>query len=238
MRIEIIGKSDIGKKRTTNEDAFLIQADQNLVIVADGVGGLQAGQIASQLAVREIQTYLQGQAFTPEILSQSVQKANGVIYHTGFTDAQQTGMATTINVVAFTDGQVRIAHVGDSRTYRFHKGLLEVITQDHNVKTFLEKGWITPEQIDDRISKEALMRALGMEPTCIVDIYTVSLEAQDLWLTATDGLFGLVSKMRMEELLTQHMPNLQQAAQALVDEANGNGGRDNITVVLAYVHEL
>ena len=82
------------------------------------------------------------------------------------------------------------------------------------------------------------MRALGMEPTCIVDIYTVSLEAQDLWLTATDGLFGLVSKMRMEELLTQHMPNLQQAAQALVDEANGNGGRDNITVVLAYVHEL
>jgi serine/threonine protein phosphatase PrpC len=238
MHIEISGKSDIGKKRAANEDAFLIDADQSMLIVADGVGGLQAGQIASQLAVREIHAHLRGQMFTTENLSAAIQRANIAIYQAGLADANQTGMATTVNTVVFSSGQVHIAHVGDSRTYRFRQGALEVMTQDHNVKTFLAKGWITPEQIDDRISKEALMRALGMESTCIVDLSTSALVAKDLWLTATDGLFGLVSRERMEELLIQYRSNLTDAVEALIEEANANGGRDNITVVLADVHRV
>lgn len=238
MNIEIVGKSDIGKKRTTNEDAFFIDTQAQVAIVADGVGGLQAGQIASQLAVKEIHTHLQGQESTPEGLSAAVQKANRAIYEAGEADPQHSGMATTVNVVAFVGGKVHIAHVGDSRTYRYRKGTLEVITQDHNVKTFLAKGWISPEQIDDRISQEALMRALGMETACIVDLYTSELAPQDLWLTATDGLFGMVSHARMEDILAEHGTNLMQAVEALIGEANANGGRDNSTVVIAYVHAL
>ncbi len=238
MHIEISGKSDIGKKRTTNEDAFLIDTDHNLVIVADGVGGLQAGQVASQLAVQEIHAHLQGQIFTPEELSTSVQRANLAVYQAGLGNPNQAGMATTVNTVVFFQGHVHIAHVGDSRTYRFRQGKLEAMTQDHNVKTFLANGWLTAEQIDDRLSKEALMRAVGMEPTCIVDLYAFDLAAQDIWLTATDGLFGMVAHKRMEEILLQHGTHLDRALAALVDEANANGGRDNITAVLAYVAEI
>jgi serine/threonine protein phosphatase PrpC len=229
----LFGDSHIGKRRKMNQDAFFCDPIHGFWIIADGVGGLQAGQVAAHMAVEEITKYLQKKPTLPEKLLQSVEATNRSIYQAGIKNLDWTGMATTLNVVVVEGKSLHIINVGDSRTYLLRNGQLEQMTLDHNIKTFLAKGWIQPNQVDDRISKESLLRVLGMDSPCQPDLTTVSWENGDLWMTVTDGLYGMVSESEIIDILLAERGNLKKAIDTLIAKANEQGGRDNITVILA-----
>ncbi len=228
--------TDTGRQRQANEDSFL--ARDPLFVVADGMGGAQAGEVASMTAVQAFEGGLP--PGDPETaLRESISLANRTIHNQAHADASLAGMGTTITAAAI-DGEaeaVVIGHVGDSRAYRLRDGILQRLTRDHSlVEEMRRRGQITEAQAEDHPQRSIITRALGPEAEVEADIQSVPSAPGDLFMLCSDGLTTMLGDERIKELL-MGATTPEAATSALIDEANRAGGRDNITVVLFQVED-
>ena len=222
--------TDTGRQRRANEDSLLARSP--LFVVADGMGGAQAGEVASRLAVDVFEEGL-GDTTEPESrLSERAGAANSRIHELSHSNAEHAGMGTTLTAVYVTPEEVAIAHVGDSRAYRLRAGELVRLTDDHSlVDELMRQGKITPEEAVDHPQRSVITRALGPEPSVEVDTRSYLARAGDVYLLCSDGLTTMLPEERVAELMRSHS-RLRDAGEALIAAANDAGGRDNITVVL------
>jgi protein phosphatase len=233
---DTIAKSDTGRQRRENEDSALAQAP--VFVVADGMGGAQAGEVASQIAVEAFKRGLPDSGTPEQRLVSRVQEANRRIFDVSRSERERAGMGTTLTAAYLDDSNLTIAHVGDSRAYLFRNGSLKRLTQDHSlVDELVRRGKLTEEQAAEHPQRSIITRALGPEPEVEVDTWTYPVRPDDVLMLCSDGLTSMISEDRVGEILASS-DSLNAAAQALIDEANAAGGRDNITVVLFRVEEV
>jgi PPM family protein phosphatase len=225
------GRTDPGRVRRRNEDAFVL--DPPLFAVADGMGGAQAGEVASRLAATAFREYHEADRLAPnERLQAIIQEANRRIFERARADSDVSGMGTTLTAALLTGGRLTVGHVGDSRAYRIRNGQLEQLTEDHSlVGDLMRSGRLTPEEADAHPQRSVITRALGTDPEVSVDTITVDAEPGDLFLLCSDGLTTMVADEDILEILSA-APTLDAAARELVRAANAGGGEDNVTVVI------
>src|SRR3954451_19302083 len=233
MSLAIVEKAsltDVGRQRQGNEDNYLEQSP--LFAVADGMGGARAGEVASKVAVEKLGSSAPADGSPEQHLAEVTRQANREIYEMAQGSSDLAGMGTTLTAALVTGQEVAIGHVGDSRVYRFRDGKLERLTQDHSlVEEFVRQGKLTPEEAENHPQRSIITRALGPEPDVEVETYTHAGRDGDVYLLCSDGLTGMVPEQRIAEILRES-PSLDEAARALIDAANENGGKDNITAVL------
>jgi serine/threonine protein phosphatase PrpC len=223
-------RTDTGRQRSANEDSLFTRAA--VFVVADGMGGAQAGEVASKAAAESFDRELPP-APPERVLRETIEQANAAIYERARKDPDLAGMGTTITaaIVDLEAEQVAIGHVGDSRAYRLRAGKFERLTRDHSlVEEMRRKGQLTEAQAQDHPQRSIITRALGPEPEVEVDVQTVPAQAGDVFLICSDGLTTMLPDEEIARLLSR-ATSLQSAVRALVDEANRAGGRDNITVL-------
>jgi serine/threonine protein phosphatase PrpC len=223
-------KTDVGRQRHTNEDNFYDQPP--LFAVADGMGGAQAGEVASEMAISEFVAERDREAAAEEQLEQIAKAANRKIWDTAQADSRHAGMGTTLTA-AMLDGQsVAVGHVGDSRLYLYRDGAIERMTRDHSlVEEFVRQGKLTPEQAEKHPQRSVITRALGPESNVEVDTFRIPARPGDVYLLCSDGLSGMVGDGNLAAIVGSS-ESLEAVAGSLIDAANDNGGRDNITAVL------
>ena len=238
--MEFYFQSDQGKRRRSNQDyanVFTNQAGKELALLADGMGGHQAGDIASQLTVEEIgNDWKLGEITSSEEavkwLIQKIQHENKHIYEKGQADEALGGMGTTLEAVAILEGKLTLAHVGDSRIYVLREDRLLLLTEDHSlVHELVKSDEITEEMAAVHPRKNIITRSVGMPGTLEVDVAIHNICQTDRILMCSDGLTNMVSVEEITKILTQNA-SLEVASQALIDAANNQGGTDNITVLL------
>jgi PPM family protein phosphatase len=230
-------RSDTGRQRRGNEDAYFARSP--LFAVADGMGGAQAGEVASRLAVEVLEQGLpEGSGSIEERLRARVREANARINAVGEADDRRAGMGTTLTVAHVGEDELTVAHVGDSRLYRLRDGSFERLTDDHTlVDELVRQGKLTPQEADEHPQRSIITRALGPEAGVEADSRTWPARAGDLYLICSDGLTSMVEETRVGELVAG-APSLAAAGRALIEAANEAGGRDNITVVLFRLEEV
>jgi PPM family protein phosphatase len=229
-------RTDTGRQRRGNEDAYFARSP--LFAVADGVGGAQAGEVASQIAVEVLsQGIPEGEGSIEERLRARVEEANVRIAELAQADARRAGMSTTLTLAYVGEDEVSVVHVGDSRLYRLREGAFERLTDDHTlVDELVRSGKLTQQEAEQHPQRSIITRALG-SVGIEADSRTWPARGGDVYLICSDGLTGMVDEARVGELL-QAAPSLSSAARTLIDAANDAGGRDNITVVLFRLEEV
>jgi serine/threonine protein phosphatase PrpC len=229
--VEKAALSDVGRQRQGNEDSYLERSP--LFVVADGMGGARAGEVASRMAVEQFDAAADGADAPPEQqLAEVARGANRKIHKMAQEDSAYAGMGTTFTAALVTGREIAIGHVGDSRLYRFRDDELERLTHDHSlVEEFVRQGKLTPEEAEVHPQRSIITRALGPEPEVEVDTYTHAGRDGDVYLINSDGLTGMISEEQVAEILRDR-GSLEDAAEKLIAAANENGGKDNITVVL------
>ncbi|MEY4032406.1 MAG: hypothetical protein RL573_1318 [Actinomycetota bacterium] len=236
MRLKFGAATDVGMVRQSNEDAF--SAEGELFIVADGMGGHNAGEVASALAVTTMKSGARNGLTEPSQFRELVQQANTAIYTASLDDSAQSGMGTTVTALAVLPGEeprVMVANVGDSRTYVWRNGRLDRISIDHSyVQELVNEGIITPEEARTHPRRNIVTRALGIDRTVQVDVFTYEVRTGDRLVLCSDGLVDEVSDAEISKVIGQHS-NAQECAEALIMVANTNGGRDNTTVVVVDI---
>lgn len=249
--LEIASCTDPGMIRSHNEDSVAADAANGLVVLADGMGGYNAGEVASGMATAVITTELQhaldkrplhyvepssGVPLAQRLLAEQIAKANSSIYQAAQSEAQYAGMGTTLVAAIFYDNRVAVAHIGDSRLYRLRGDRLEQLTKDHSLlQEQIDSGMLTAEQAKFSQNKNLVTRALGIEIIVEPEISEFETVPGDIYLLCSDGLNDMVSDEDMAMTLQTLSVNLRLAAQQLVQLANDNGGRDNISVILVKV---
>src|SRR3954453_7344324 len=227
--------SDLGRQRQGNEDNFFVRAP--LFVVADGMGGAQAGEVASEIAVRSFDDDLPNGSL-PEALVSVIQGANRRIHDKARSDESMHGMGTTTTAAYVDDDEVVIAHVGDSRAYLLRDGDLIRLTKDHSlVGELVARGKLTEEQAEQNPQRSVITRALGPEADVQVDIDIFPAKAGDLFLLCSDGLTSMVHEPALRPLF-EEAGSLEELGKRLIDAANAAGGRDNITVILFRLEEV
>jgi protein phosphatase len=222
--------SDTGRKRRRNEDSYVIAPP--LFAVADGMGGAQAGEIASRLAAVALEETDLGALSGEERVTSLIQEANRRVYERSNEDPNASGMGTTITVALVEDSGVTIGHVGDSRAYRYREGSIEQITEDHSlVNELMKSGKLSPEEAETHPQRSVITRALGTDPDVDVDSFTVETQRGDVFLLCSDGLTTMVDDDGILGVLEKHHDDLDRATKSLVSAANRGGGEDNITVI-------
>jgi protein phosphatase len=224
--------SNTGRKRRHNEDAYVYEPP--LFAVADGMGGAQAGELASSLAASTVHDLAAGLASAEPTVIELIQAANATVHQRAVTDAAAAGMGTTMTVALFhPDGNVVIGHVGDSRAYRLRRGELEQLTEDHSlVAELVRRGELSPEQAEVHPQRSVITRALGTEAEVDIDAFTVVGDDGDVFLLCSDGLTTMVDVPTIAAILQEYRLDLDAASRALIKAANDRGGEDNITAVL------
>jgi len=233
---ETIQMTDTGRQRRDNEDAMFARAP--VFVVADGMGGAQAGEVASRIAIEAFEQGLPESGSAEERLATRVHEANRRIYELSRTQHERAGMGTTLTAAFVDDSHLAIAHVGDSRAYLFRDGKLKRLTQDHSlVGELVRRGKLTEEQAEEHPQRSIITRALGPEPVVEVDTWSYVVRDRDVLLLCSDGLTSMVSEEKIAEVLASS-PSLERAADRLISDANAAGGRDNITVVISRLEEV
>jgi PPM family protein phosphatase len=242
MEFEFFSATDTGRARSNNEDSVAIEPAVGLVVLADGMGGYSAGEVASSMAtthlVAELGRWLTeaaAQATEGEIrraMTLCVDKANLAIHRAAEADPRQAGMGTTLVMGIFRESRALVGHIGDSRAYRLRDGALQQITRDHSLlQEQLDAGLITPEQAAFSSHKNLVTRAVGVDPDVQLEVHGHDVLPEDLYLLCSDGLTDMVEPPQIEQLL-QSGGALEQLGDGLVAAANEAGGRDNISVIL------
>lgn len=247
--LDIAGRSDVGRIRSHNEDCISEDARIGLIILADGMGGYKGGEIASAMAVNTIveklrttiPTLIPGEVdeetgYSKESLAvrESVNTANKIIFNTSQNQTQYQGMGTTLVMGVFYDNRVTVAHVGDSRMYRYRKNQLEQITVDHTLlQELVDRGFYTAQEARTSLNKNLVTRALGIEKSVAIDIQEKSVLPDDIYLLCSDGLNDMIEDEDIASCLERYGDNLDKKAEQLVEQANAKGGRDNVSVLLA-----
>jgi protein phosphatase len=249
--LEIATCTDPGMVRSHNEDSIAADAQHGLVVLADGMGGYNAGEVASGMAttviVTEMRQILQNakpydtdkessEAVASKIVREQVLKANSSIYQAAQSQPQYAGMGTTLVVCLYYDNRLLVAHLGDSRLYMLRDGKFSQVTRDHSLlQEQIDSGIITPEQAKKAQHKNLVTKALGIDPTVEPEIHEYPTKVGDLYLLCSDGLCDMVEDEDIGMTLQTLGGNLKLAAQQLVQMANDNGGRDNVSVILVRV---
>ena len=231
MLAAFAGVTDPGRRRRRNEDAYVCEPP--LFAIADGMGGAQAGEVASGLAAAVLEEAT-GDERGEERVASLIQEANRRVFKRSNEDAATSGMGTTMTVALLdnADGTIAFGHVGDSRAYRVRGGELEQLTDDHSlVGELVRSGRLSPEEAESHPQRSVITRALGTEPDVDVDTFTVEAEQGDIYLLCSDGLTDMTSTRDILAAVEESR-DLDDAARALVEAANAGGGEDNITVVL------
>jgi PPM family protein phosphatase len=249
LRIEVAGQTDVGRKRSHNEDNFAIFSEYGLYIVADGMGGHASGEVASKMAIDSMQEFFAATSDDPERtwpykmdrskgyeenrLITGVKLSNLRIYETAQKNSKQRGMGTTLCALFAVEDGIYVAHVGDSRAYRIREGKIEQLTEDHSLlNDYRKMKKLSPEEIENFPHKNVIVRALGMKDTVKVDTRYETPKARDTILLCSDGLSGPVSDAQMLEIVDSSS-DLPTATRRLIEAANQGGGPDNITCILA-----
>jgi protein phosphatase len=228
-------ESDLGRQRQGNEDNLFVRAP--LFVVADGMGGAQAGEVASEMAVDSFTSGLP-EGSPADGLRHVIESANRAIHDRSRTEAKTAGMGTTVTAAYVGEREVTIAHVGDSRAYVLRDGELTRLTSDHSlVGELVKRGKLTEEQAELHPQRSVITRALGSEPDVDVDVEVYQARAGDVFMLNSDGLTSMVQEPRVKEII-QASPSLEQAGRDLIAAANDAGGRDNITVILFRLEEV
>jgi protein phosphatase len=251
--LEIVNVSDVGRKRPHNEDSTVSDTSQGLVILADGMGGYKAGEVASALAVMTIlqdvteglkrggaQSQGSGNGLSPEaaLVKNAIQHANSNIYQLAHANPQCQGMGTTLVTGLVHNNRISIGNVGDSRLYRLRAGKLQQITKDHSlIQELIDRGMYTPEEAQARMPKNLVTRALGLDKAVEVDMIEEQVIPGDIYLLCSDGLNDMVNDEEIHLTLSKYSANLVQAANSLVQLANSKGGKDNISVILVRIKQ-
>jgi protein phosphatase len=254
MKISSEALSDVGRKRKGNEDALAVDEEQKLYVVADGMGGHAAGEVASRIAVESIEEFVTLTSGNQEItwpfgldetisydgnrLKTAIRHANRKVLEATRESAELEGMATTVAAVLVEDDIANLAHVGDSRIYLWSGGEMTLLTSDHSwVNEQIQTGVISPEQARGHPLRNVVTRALGGRADLLVDIQSRKMESGDVLLVCSDGLTTMMADDEIAGSLAQSGGDIVKAARALVDESNERGGEDNITVVLMKFEE-
>jgi serine/threonine protein phosphatase PrpC len=227
---QVTARTDTGRKRRTNEDSYVCEPP--LFAVADGVGGAQAGEIASRLAAGTLRES-PGAGTPEEQVVALIQEANRRVYEHAGEDQARRGMGTTVTAALALDDRVVIGHVGDSRGYRVRDGALEQLTEDHSlVAELVRSGKLSPEEAENHPQRSVITRALGTNPDVDIDLFATDAGPGDLFMLCSDGLTTMVDDETILELLEKGRADLDATAKSLIAAANRGGGEDNITVVL------
>ncbi len=251
MKVRYAASTHPGMKRSHNEDNYFLLAEENLYVVADGMGGHASGEVASQIAVETLANFYidtsrdkestwpfkedRALAYDENRLITGIKLANRRVFETAQSDARYRGMGTTIVSLVVGGTGAFVGHVGDSRGYLIKNGgeVIEQVTEDHSLlNDYLKVHKLTPEEIEHFPHKNVIVRALGMRESVTVDIHRLEPKAGDLYLLCSDGLSGMVDEKGMLEAVRESKGDLEKTAQSLIARANANGGVDNITVVL------
>lgn len=230
MRVRVGARTDIGRSRDHNEDGYLIR--EPLFAVADGMGGHRGGEVASSVALESLQQLPEDADGLLRALVDRIREANRMVLERGESDPELRGMGTTLTALVTQEQKAHVAHVGDSRAYLLRDGSLQQLTEDHSlVQRMVREGKLTPEQAGRHPQRSILTRALGVDTEIAVDELTLPILPGDRLLLCTDGLTGMIDPDRIHEILESER-DPQAASDLLVEEANGAGGDDNITVVI------
>jgi serine/threonine protein phosphatase PrpC len=252
MKVQFAGATDVGMKRTHNEDSYYLFADQNLYMVADGMGGHSAGEVASRLAVETVAHFFKESADDDDVtwpyrmekgityeenrIAAGIKLANLRIFESAAANPKQRGMGTTLVAALLVRGGVILGHVGDSRVYRWRKGELRQLTEDHSLlNDYIKMKELTPEEIARFPHKNVIVRALGMKDTVQVDVMTDVPETSDVYLLCSDGLSGMVEDGELRDIIDRNQPDLEKTCAELIQAANRHGGVDNVTAVLIRI---
>jgi len=228
---QVVSVSDTGRKRRHNEDSYVCEPP--LFAIADGMGGAQAGEVASELAATALQEHAGDPGEGEERVVQLIQEANRRVFEHASKDAALTGMGTTLTLAVVEDGRVSLGHVGDSRAYLLRGGVLDQITEDHSLVAELTRaGKLSEEEAETHPQRSVITRALGTDPDVDVDSFTVQTHDGDVFMLCSDGLTAMVEDQAIQDILQKRLGNLDRAAKDLVKAANKGGGEDNITVLL------
>jgi PPM family protein phosphatase len=229
MNVKVGARSDIGRLRKRNEDAYLVK--EPLFVVADGMGGHVGGDVASTLAVETIESASSAEV-TLEALVEDIKRANRVVLDRGESDRELRGMGTTLTAVLAEDAKAHVAHVGDSRAYLLRDGTLQQLTEDHTlVQRMVREGRLSEDEAAQHPQRSILTRALGVDEDIPVDELTLDVHGGDRVLLCTDGLTSMVDRDRIQQILESER-DPQAACDKLIDAANRAGGDDNITVIV------
>lgn len=249
--LEIVVRTDPGVVRGHNEDAVFANPNQGFVILADGMGGYNAGEVASGMATMLISTELEaafvttpphavdptsGQLYAHQCILDKVELANSSIYNTAESQPQYAGMGTTLVMALFYDNRVTVAHIGDSRLYRLRGDEFCAITRDHSLlQEQIDSGMISSEEARFSQNKNLVTRALGVDPLVETEIRDYPVQVGDIYLLCSDGLNDMVEDDEIQMTLQMLSANLELAASQLIQMANDNGGHDNVSVILVKV---
>ena len=250
-KVRCVGLTDTGKVREHNEDTIACDGEIGLLVMADGMGGYNAGEVASGIAVKTIVNLVKesieredlenpdsatGLSRATIILRDAIHRANKIIFQTAKTQPQCEGMGTTVVSALFFDNKVSIAHVGDSRLYRLRSNKFEQITLDHSLlQELVDRGFYSPAEAQRAANKNYVTRALGVEPNVEVEIQEQPVAKGDVYVLCSDGLSDMVENDDIHLTINTFGANLDTVAKQLIQLANDNGGRDNVSVVMAQV---
>lgn len=246
MTLEFFSATDVGRARDNNEDSVALDEAAGLAVLADGMGGYNAGEVASGIAVAMISAELKKAlasvtdgldgAAAERLVGEHAVRANNAIFQASQSQAQYAGMGTTLVVALWHDDSMVVGHIGDSRLYRFRGNKLELVTRDHSLlQEQIDSGLITKEQARHSQNKNLVTRAVGIDPEVEAEVHSYPVQAGDIYLLCSDGLNDMVTDEDMELTMASLQANLPLAAQQLVQQANDNGGRDNVSVILVRV---
>lgn len=234
--MKVVAKTHCGKVRPINEDSFLVPENDHIVLVADGMGGHQAGEVASEMAAKFIRTCAKkaaGKEISIKTAVSWVRRANKAIFKASNDDIMRSGMGTTLTFLYFMNGHAMLAHVGDSRCYLIRAGEIFQMTKDHSlVAELVSKGELTAQQAKTHPYRNIITRALGTDETVAVDAQNIDIEENDVFVLCSDGLSNYVDKSEILCVIQEKDPS--QVCETMVQMALDRGGKDNITVVAAY----
>lgn len=251
--LEVVRLSDVGQRREHNEDAVASDIELGLLVLADGMGGYKAGEVASEIAVLTMVAELKesmaglepgqidavsGMQAESMLLADAAAKANASIFSVSESQPQCAGMGTTLVTALFTNNKVLVGHIGDSRLYRLRGDRFEQLTEDHSLlQEQMRSGLITAEQAKLSNNKNLVTRAVGIDSAVELELHEYDVEVGDIYFLCSDGLSDMVEDEDIHATLAALSSNLEMAAHQLVQMANDNGGNDNISVILAKVHK-
>lgn len=236
------GLTDIGRRRKNNQDSLYFDEPQGIGIVADGIGGRKGGALASAMIVEGLKrAFLESDRIRHEeinpFVTSAIDRINGEIIERGKYEEDTSGMGTTLNFLMFVGDKLHLAHIGDSRTYLYYREHMFQLTIDHNLQTFVERGWLPRSSMQPGMKMEALVRSIGLSQKCEPDVYQLDLRPGEILLTCSDGLTSMVSDKRIAQIIAQNERSIERLPQILVNEANAAGGKDNITVLVTQIRE-
>jgi len=249
--LEIVVRTDPGMVRGHNEDSVFANPQYGIAILADGMGGYNAGEVASGMATAQLSSEFEaafkvtapywvdpftGAPFAYRCLSEKIAESNAAIFHAAETEPRYAGMGTTLVAALFYDNKVTVAHIGDSRLYRLRGEEFAAMTRDHSLlQEQIDRGLISAEEARHSMNRNLVTRALGVDPEVEVEIRDFPLQVGDIYLLCSDGLNDMVDDGEIGATLLGLASNIELAAARLVQKANDNGGRDNISVILVKI---